>query len=174
MKDPRTVRVTEVFETEKMRLSALFGVDLSEVTLTVKPMKSPRLGQAKVSKWTEKFAKVTINSNFFETWEGFRELVTDTVTHELVHVVNYMKNGWGLKPHGVEWKRLMIQAGKQAKATANISAHSVALAKYIVIKCKCGKEMHITKRKWSRKERYVHAKCGASLVEAIVVREALR
>lgn len=169
--DPRVIRVREVLENEKQRLSALFEVDLSNVSPCIKPYRGRHLGQAEISRYAVGQSKVIINTNYFQDLASYNHIVNETITHELIHIVNVMKNGWNIGPHGREWKRLMMQAGKSPDRLAPVLPHNDARTNRLLVRCSCGKEFSVTKRAWNRRQVYTHKRCGKFLTEATLVKE---
>lgn len=170
--DPRIARVKEVFEGERIRLAKLFGVDLSKISIIIKPYRGRHLGQAHIEKYTEPFSIVQINSNYFSQFDSYNHVVSETITHEIVHIVNTLKNGWGIQPHGIQWKRLMVQAGKSPDRVAtSIRPHDNAKPTRVQAKCSCGKTIWLTKRTWKRRAVYSHKNCGRSLIDAKFISE---
>lgn len=168
--DARHARIEEIYASEQKRLGKLFNVDLSNVPLEIKPARGSWLGQARTLGLG--FHKVSINSNYFGQWDGFKHICEDTVTHELVHVISIMKHGRAGSGHGALWKACMVKAGKLPNRLANVQAHNPkAITKPVARMAKCPNCMNTlrftTKSKWNNRSMYGCPKCGSNLAKAI-------
>jgi len=93
------------------------------------------------------------------------DIFDDTVIHEVSHYVARQLYG-KIKPHGVEWKSVMVSFGVSPKTTHTMNCDSV---KGKVFKYKCGCDTHeltiIRHNKVKRGKRiYSCKKCGNRLI----------
>ena len=62
-------------------------------------------------------AKNTMSLNAVLLEENFDRFLTDTIPHEIAHIICYAKYGWiktargGISHHGKEWKQIMVRLG---------------------------------------------------------------
>jgi len=73
----------------------------------------------------------------------FEDSLSDTVTHEVAHyVVDCLYGLRRVKPHGVEWKRVMVDLGAEPKATGSYDLTGIPVRRYAVFSYKCGCRTH--------------------------------
>lgn len=93
----------------------------------------------------------------------------NTVIHEVCHLVAHKLYGPFIKPHGREWKALMLDCGEVGKSFKRVTPTEATKTKRHVKKfvtvCGCG-EHPITQNRWTRMQRgsrYRCRTCGESL-----------
>lgn len=116
------------------------------------------------------YRKVTFNETLLiENYDAF---MNDTVPHELAHiVVSYIYRGYRKqpRPHGNEWKRVVVQLGGIAQRTHSFSTKNIKTRKQnrYTYKCPCcGKEYDLSATRHNRimaGQRYFDS-CRAPLV----------
>lgn len=82
----------------------------------------------------------------FNPWlfaKYFEESFSNTVPHEVAHyVVHMMWGSKGIKPHGREWRDIMLALGVSPKATNNYDLDGVPKRSYRRYRYRCGCKMH--------------------------------
>ena len=73
----------------------------------------------------------------------FEDSLNDTVIHEVAHyVVDCLYGLRRVKPHGVEWKRVMVDLGAEPKATGSYDLTGIPVRQYAKFAYKCGCRTH--------------------------------
>lgn len=94
---------------------------------------------------------------------------THIIAHELAHILVYQLYGLRVKPHGIEWKKMMLEVFNLApKVTHNLDTSNAQLKSFLY-KCAC---QHIPlsvirhNKVVKGKQSYICRKCGESLALA--------
>lgn len=65
----------------------------------------------------------------------------ETVVHEVCHIVARHRHGRSIKPHGREWKNLMIQCGVEPRVCHDVdprnASHGVSAVQMVNVWCDC-------------------------------------
>ena len=73
----------------------------------------------------------------------FEDSISDTVTHEVAHyVVDCLYGLRRVKPHGVEWKSVMVELGAEPKATGSYDLTGIPVRQYTKFAYKCACRTH--------------------------------
>ena len=100
----------------------------------------------------------------------FDHCITTTVPHEVAHYVVDLCHGLGnVRPHGREWKQVMVAFGADASVTADLALDGVPRRRRTLVayRCACGDHPLGVRRhrKVMRGEaRYSCRRCGQELV----------
>ncbi|WP_282366469.1 SprT-like domain-containing protein [Pseudomonas sp. PS02290] len=92
--------------------------------------------------------------------ENLKEYLDQICPHEVAHYIARSKWGRGIKPHGVEWKSVMIDAFKLAPDRCHTMDTSSVEKLPFVYRCGC-KEHRLSKRKHHRIVRGSIYKCNS-------------
>ena len=95
------------------------------------------------------------------------DFVEQTVPHEFAHLVSYRKFGRRIKPHGIEWKSVMIELGASPSRTHRFESSPARRLKRFQYQCNCeGSSYELTSVRHNRIQRghtYICRKCRAAL-----------
>lgn len=88
------------------------------------------------------------------------------IAHELAHILVFQLYGLRVKPHGIEWKKVMLEVfDLPAKVTHSLDTSSVALKSFIY-KCAC-QQIPLSLIRHNKvmkgKQSYICRKCGEKL-----------
>jgi SprT protein len=73
----------------------------------------------------------------------FDDSLSDTVAHEVAHyVIDCLYGLRRVKPHGVEWKSVMVDLGAEPKATGSYDLTGIPVRQYAKFAYKCGCRTH--------------------------------
>ena len=73
----------------------------------------------------------------------YEESLSNTVVHEVAHyLVDCMYGLRQVKPHGQEWKSIMLDFGARPKATGNYDLAGIPVRQYAKFAYKCGCRTH--------------------------------
>ena len=77
------------------------------------------------------------------------DMYSQTVPHEVSHLLSKMKYGTGIKPHGYQWQYVMVHCfNLSPKVCHNIEREVNTSARtYYNYTCKCGNHFQVTERK---------------------------
>lgn len=92
---------------------------------------------------------------------------TETVPHELAHLVVYRRYGRSAKPHGKQWRALMELFGVPARACHNLPTEPTRRLRRFAYRCGCVDPVWLTSIRHNRAvrgERYRCRRCGEVLV----------
>lgn len=91
-----------------------------------------------------------------------QHLITQTVPHEVAHLVAFQQFGFGIKPHGQEWKSVMKSVFHLQPDRLHTMDTSISTGASFVYKCNCPRELVFTKRMHSKiqKSAYRCEKCS--------------
>ena len=109
--------------------------------------------------------KIRFNRHLLEKYTA--EFVEQTVPHEFAHLVAYKKFGRSIKPHGMEWKRVMEALGVDPARTHNFDVSPTRRLKRFHYQCHCpGSDYQLSSIRHNRILRgrvYLCRKCGSAL-----------
>ena len=136
----------------------LFGVSVNpEVSFD---LRGQAAGQANYPK-----NKIRFNRDLLEKYTD--EFVSQTVPHEFAHLVAYSKFGRRIRPHGVEWKSVMVALGVKPVRTHSFEVIPARRLKRFPYKCNCFDLFHelstIRHNRIQRGKLYICKKCGKAL-----------
>lgn len=77
--------------------------------------------------------------------ENADDFIKDTPAHEAAHLINRALYGMFVKPHGVEWAKIMCIIGKSANR-----CHDYEVKTDHVYSCKCNKKHYLSTTKHNR------------------------
>jgi len=141
-----------------VRSEALFGVRIEPVISF--DLKGQAAGQANYRE-----NKIRFNRQLLEKYTP--EFVDQTVPHEFAHLVAYQKFGRRIRPHGMEWKRVMEAFGVTPTRTHNFDVSPTRRLKRFHYRCHCpGSDYQLSSIRHNRIQRgriYLCRKCGSSL-----------
>jgi len=144
-----------------VRSEALFGVRIEPVISF--DLKGQAAGQANYRE-----NKIRFNRQLLEKYAG--EFVDQTVPHEFAHLVAYQKFGRRIRPHGMEWKRVMEAFGVTPTRTHNFDVSPTRRLKRFHYRCHCsGSDYQLSSIRHNRIQRgriYLCRKCGSALFSA--------
>lgn len=74
----------------------------------------------------------------------FEDFVSDTIPHEIAHLLNGTINGLGAKPHGSEWREIMADMGLKPLVCHTYAASRVRgrIRKIFYYACACAGHKH--------------------------------
>ena len=91
------------------------------------------------------------------------EFVAQTVPHELAHLVAFKKFGGNIRPHGREWRAVMIALGAEPRRTHRYEVTPVRKLRLYAYQCHCpDSEYQLTAIRHNRIQRghmYVCKRC---------------
>lgn len=100
----------------------------------------------------------------------YQESLSTTVPHEVAHYVSDLLYGLGnIRPHGKEWKRLMIDLGAEPRVTGNYSLEGIPVRRQKRFSYRCDCRLHqVSAVRHNRMVRgvakYYCRQCGSKLV----------
>ena len=113
--------------------------------------------------------KIRFNRDLLEKYT--REFVEQTVPHEFAHLVTYRKFGRRIKPHGLEWKSVMIAFGVKPARTHSFKVIPSRRLKRFLYRCECPDfSYELTSIRHNRVQRgnlYLCKKCQSPLHQAL-------
>lgn len=105
------------------------------------------------------YDKLVLNNDMLHTYG--EKFINDTPGHEAAHLIAYQLYGYGIEPHGKEWKKVMIEICEQQPHRC----HNFKVKTNNVYSCKCSSEIHISTTKHnlilSGKKKYFCTKCNS-------------
>ncbi len=142
----------------RKKVRGLFGVAIDpEVAFD---LRGQAAGQANYRK-----NKIRFNRDLLEKYTD--EFIKQTVPHEFAHLVAYRKFGHRIRPHGAEWKLVMVALGIKPARTHNFKVVPARRLKRFPYKCDCpGSSYELTSIRHNRVQQgrlYLCKKCGNAL-----------
>ena len=142
----------------RKKVRALFGVTVNpEVAFDLRGQDA---GQANYPK-----NKIRFNRDLLEKYTD--DFISQTVPHEFAHLVAYTKFGRRIKPHGAEWKSVMVALGVKPVRTHSFEVVPARQLKRFPYKCDCAGSPHelstIRHNRAQRGRLYICKKCGKAL-----------
>lgn len=96
-----------------------------------------------------------------------REMLEETVPHEVAHVVARWLHGGRIKPHGPEWRSIMHAFGKQATACHAMRTRPARRVRYYAYACVCAGPQYLSvirhRRSQRGRQQYQCRRCGQRL-----------
>lgn len=120
-------------------------------------------GQAVFARRTQR-CHIRLNAQLLASHPG--EMLTETVPHEVAHVVIYRLHGRKTKPHGAEWKALMQAFGIDASPCHALPAEPTRQLRRFRYTCACDEPAWLTSIRHKRARAgtdYVCRVCGIRL-----------
>ena len=109
--------------------------------------------------------KIRFNRDLLEKYT--HEFVKQTVPHEFAHLVAYQKFSRRIKPHGLEWKSVMIAFGVEPARTHSFKAIPSRRMERFLYRCECPNSSYeLTSIRHNRVKRgnlYLCKKCQSPL-----------
>lgn len=112
-------------------------------------------------------ARIRINAGLLASHP--REMLDDTVPHEVAHVVVFRLYGRKAKPHGEEWKALMRAFGVDPAPCHTLPTEPTRQLKRFRYRCDCDEPVWLTSIRHRRAQRgtdYLCRRCGRKLRRA--------
>ena len=160
---PEPANHPEILVTNKLaelnvRSESLFGMSIDPVISF--DLRGQAAGQANYRK-----NKIRFNRDLLEKYTD--EFVHQTVPHEFAHLVAYRKFGHRIRPHGAEWKSVMVALGIKPVRTHSFEVVPARRLKRFLYKCNClGSSYELTSIRHNRVLQgrlYLCKKCGNAL-----------
>lgn len=97
--------------------------------------------------------------------ENGEDFVNDTPGHEAAHLIAFALHGGDIRPHGSEWREIMLDIGQNPNRCHNFKTTPARIHKKHVYFCVCKKHEVSTTlhNRMLRGRRYICKKCGAYL-----------
>lgn len=98
-----------------------------------------------------------------------REMLAETVPHEVAHVAVHRIHGRRVRPHGAEWKALMTAFGVKPEPCHRLPAEPARRLRRFRYACRCDEPVWLTTIRHNRARRgtgYFCRRCGESLAYA--------
>ena len=112
--------------------------------------------------------KIRLNRELLEKYGP--DFIYQTIPHEFSHLVAYEVYGRRIKPHGNQWRSVMIALGAEPSRTHKYEATKTRHLKRYLYKCGCpGKKHELTSIRHNRIRRgagYLCGKCGGKMEPA--------
>ncbi len=108
--------------------------------------------------------RLRFNAALLSSYPDFMR--TETVPHELAHVVVFRLYGPSAKPHGLQWRALMHLFGVTARACHNLPTEPARRLRRFAYRCGCDEPVWLTSIRHNRAvrgERYRCRHCGEIL-----------
>ena len=109
--------------------------------------------------------RIRLNRELLEKYTT--DFIEQTVPHEFAHLVAYRKFGGRIKPHGKEWRSVMIALGSEPRRTHNYRVSPARRCRRFLYQCNCaGKDYQLTSIRHNRIKkgiRYFCPKCKGEL-----------
>jgi SprT protein len=96
-----------------------------------------------------------------------REMIEETVPHEVAHVVAYRLFGRRIKPHGREWQDVMRAFGKDPSVSHCMPAEPTRRLRRFAYRCGCESPVELTSIRHRRVQQgavYRCRRCGERLI----------
>lgn len=98
-----------------------------------------------------------------------REMLEETVPHEIAHLVVARRHGRRVAPHGPEWRAVMADFGVPARACHTLPAEPSRRLRRYRYRCACPEGVELTSIRHNRARRgtrYLCRRCGETLRRA--------
>lgn len=95
-----------------------------------------------------------------------QEMISETIPHELAHIVAHRLFGTRIKPHGAEWRAVMAAFGKAPDVSHQMAAQPSRRLRRYHYQCGCPRGAQLTSIRHNRVQRgaaYLCRKCGQRL-----------
>jgi predicted SprT family Zn-dependent metalloprotease len=91
------------------------------------------------------------------------ERLQSTLTHEYAHLLAFKRHGMKGAGHGQPWRQAMVDLGLEPIVHHDYEVQRNATRQKVVYRCiKCGTKLDRARR-FPKRRRYVHARCGGAL-----------
>ena len=154
--------VSDKLKELRVKTEKLFNVSVEPETAY--DLKGQAAGQANYRE-----NRIRFNRDLLEKYT--HEFVNQTVPHEFAHLVAYRKFGRTIKPHGLEWKSVMIALGVEPERTHGFKVAPSRRLKRFVYRCECPDSAYeLTSIRHNRIQRggvYLCKKCQSPLQQAL-------
>ena len=145
----------------RVKARGLYGINI-EPTVSY-DLKGLAAGQANYQ-----YNRIRLNRELLEKYGA--DFICQTVPHEFSHLVAYEVYGRRIKPHGNQWRSVMIALGAEPSRTHKYEATKTRHLKRYLYKCGCpGKKHELTSIRHNRIRRgagYLCGKCGGKMEPA--------
>ena len=109
--------------------------------------------------------RIRLNRELLERYTT--DFVGQTVPHEFAHLAAFQLYGIRIKPHGKEWKSVMLALGAEPTRTHNYEVTIIRRLKNFQYQCNCPGRIHklssIRHNRITKGRLYLCRKCGESL-----------
>ncbi|MDT0634901.1 SprT-like domain-containing protein [Spectribacter hydrogenooxidans] len=110
-------------------------------------------------------ALIRFNAGLCEQYPA--EMLNETVPHEVAHVVTVWRHGFRVKPHGPEWRAIMVCFDRPPTVCHRMDAPSSRAMRYFPYRCCCDEPRYLSAirhRRAGRGAAYLCRRCGSRLV----------
>ena len=139
---------------EELRVKTLelFGMEIDpEISFDLRGMAA---GQANY-----KENRIRLNRELLGKYTS--DFIEQTVPHEYAHLVAYRKFGNRIRPHGKEWRSVMLALGAEPRRTHNYRVAPARKCRRFLYKCKClGKDYQLSSIRHNRIKKGFHYFCS--------------
>lgn len=109
---------------------------------------------------------ININPRLYTSYPDY--FISNVIAHELSHILVYQLYGLRVKPHGVEWKKIMLEVFHLApKVTHSLDVSDLNM-RSVRYKCEC-QEVALSiirhNKVVNKKQQYICRKCKTQLYE---------
>ncbi|MEM7196662.1 MAG: SprT-like domain-containing protein [Pseudomonadota bacterium] len=112
--------VAEITDKWIRRAEHMYGISLQPISVSF-DLRGRTAGMFRVK---DGVREIRFNPWIFS--EYFEENLNETIPHEVAHATNYVLHGTrGVKPHGAEWKRIMMDFGVEPRVTCEFRLDKV-------------------------------------------------
>jgi SprT protein len=157
---PRKAEALVLDRIAKLRVKARKLYDLNIEPAVTYDLKGLAAGQA-----NHRANKIRFNRKLLEKYTS--EFVDQTVPHEFAHLAAYRKFGSRIKPHGPEWKTVMVALGAKPSRTHSFDVSSTRQLKRFLYRCNCPNSSYeltsVRHNKIQRGQIYLCKKCAGPL-----------
>jgi SprT protein len=142
----------------RVKARELYGVN-------IKPTVSYDLKGLAAGQANYQHNRIRLNRELLEKYAA--DFIAQTVPHEFAHLVAYQKFGRRIKPHGSEWKSVMVALGAEPSRTHSFKVAPTRRLRRFLYQCNCPSSSYeLTSVRHNRIQRghiYLCNKCGSSL-----------
>jgi SprT protein len=158
------------------RLNSLFNLAITNSAISefTELFKQPHLaynqrGKVAASALLQKNI-IKINATLYS--QNTNYFITHIIAHELAHIMVYQLYGLRVKPHGIEWQKMMLEVfDLPPKVTHTLDVSEVAMRE-ITYECACQKvPLSLTRHNKvvNKRQLYVCRKCKTVLTQVVNV-----
>ncbi|MFT6267787.1 MAG: SprT protein [Alphaproteobacteria bacterium] len=94
--------------------------------------------------------------------------ISHIIAHELAHIMVYQLYGLGVKPHGIEWQKVMLAVFDLAPKVTHTLDVSAVTMRQITYECACQQvPLSLTRHNkvLNKKQSYICRKCNTTLTQ---------
>jgi SprT protein len=147
MDDKTTLSDTALKECLKVKANIYYKMALEHYTILeeVKPLnftfdlKGRTAGRA----W---YATNTIQINLQLARDNFNDFMEQTIPHEVAHIIARKVYGTLIKPHGRQWKSVMLFFGCNPARCHDYDTQAARKTKRYFYNCECGKKLYLKRK----------------------------